>query len=197
MGYMDIFKFSQEEIRDLIISTLAIALIFAWYGRGIPHLDSWFGILFLISIFTVGSGFILHELAHRTVARHFGALSEFKAWYEGLAIALVLKIILGFTFIAPGAVYIYKDYLTSKENGLISLAGPLTNILLAFVFYMLHIPLISDLGFNVNLYLAAFNMIPVYPLDGSKIISWNPLVWGIISIPLFLWVLGLFNINLF
>jgi Zn-dependent protease len=192
MNYMDIFKFSPEEIKDLTISTFAIALIFAWYGRGIPHIDSWFILQFLIASFTVGSGFILHELAHRTVARHFGAWSEFKAWYEGLAIALVLKIIMGATFIAPGAVYIYKDYLTTEENGLISIAGPLTNVALAFVFYMLNIPLISSLGFHVNLFLAAFNMIPIYPLDGQKILNWNPLIWGVVAIPLFLWALGIF-----
>ncbi|WP_292461068.1 site-2 protease family protein [Methanothermococcus sp.] len=191
MGYIDIFKFNSKEIKDLSISTFAIALIFAWYGRGIPNIDFWFILQFIIAVFAVGSGFILHELAHRTVARHFGAWSEFRAWYEGLAIALVLKVLLGFTFIAPGAVYIYKDYLTTEENGLISLAGPLTNVVLAFMFYILNIPLISSIGFHVNLFLAAFNMIPIYPLDGSKIISWNPLIWGVISIPLFLWVLGI------
>ncbi len=185
MNYVNIFKFSSEEIRDLIVSTFAISLIFAWYGRGLPHIDTWFIMYFIIIVFTVGSGFILHELAHRTVARHFGALSEFRAWYEGLAIALALKIILGFTFIAPGAVYIYKDYLTSEENGLISLAGPLTNVVLAIIFYVIHVPLISDIGYHVNIFLAAFNMLPIPPLDGSKVLSWNVLIYLIVAIPLF------------
>jgi len=144
----------------------------------------------VISTFTVGTGFILHELAHRIVARHFGAWSEFKAWYEGLAIALALKMLLGATFIAPGAVYIYKDYLTSEENGLISIAGPLTNVALAFVFLILHIPIISDIGYMVNIFLAAFNMIPIYPLDGAKVLNWNPVIWAVVAIPLFLSVLG-------
>ncbi len=185
MNYIDILKFSPDELKDLIISTFAIALIFAWNGRGFPHIDSWFILYFIIILFTVGSGFVLHELAHRTVARHFGALSEFKAWYEGLAIALVLKIVVGFTFIAPGAVYIYKDYLTKRENGLISLAGPLTNVALALIFYMIHIPLISDIGYYVNMFLAAFNMIPIPPLDGSKVLSWNPIIYVIVAVPLF------------
>jgi Zn-dependent protease len=186
MDYAKIFKFSLDELKDLAISTFAISLIFAWYGRGLPHIDSWFVIYFVIILFTVGSGFILHELAHRTVARHFGALSEFRAWYEGLVLALALKIIVGFTFVAPGAVYIYKEYLTTEENGLIAIAGPLTNVALAFIFYILHIPLVSDIGYHVNIFLAAFNMIPIPPLDGSKVLSWNPLVYAIVAIPLFL-----------
>ena len=185
MNYIDIFRFDSEEIRDLVISTFAISLIFAWYGRGIPAINIYFIINLLIILIAVGSGFILHELAHRTVARHFGAWSEFKAWYEGLALALVLKVILGFTFIAPGAVYIYKEYLTTRENGLISIAGPLTNIALAFIFYILPIPEISYIGYHVNIFLAAFNMIPIPPLDGSKVLSWNPLVYGIVAVPLF------------
>jgi Zn-dependent protease len=29
------------------------------------------------------------------------------------------------------------------------------------------------LGFNVNSYLALFNLLPIPPLDGSKIVQWN------------------------
>jgi Zn-dependent protease len=187
MNYMDIFRFDSEEIRDLVISTFAISLIFAWYGSEIPTINANFISNPIIIFIVVSSGFILHELAHRTVARHFGAWSEFRAWYEGLALALVLNVILEVTFplIAPGAVYIYKDYLTTRENGLISIAGPLTNIALAFIFYILPIPEISYIGYHVNIFLAAFNMIPIPPLDGSKVLSWNPLVYGIVAVPLF------------
>ncbi len=184
MASMDLFKFSSTEIRDLLISTIAIAIIFSWRGGLIPTIDNYFIINFIVILIAVGSGFILHELAHRTVARHYGAISEFRAWYEGLALALILKIILGTTFIAPGAVYIWKEYLTPKENGLISLAGPLTNVVLAFLFSISNIPIISDVGYFVNIYLAAFNMIPIPPFDGSKIISWNIGVYLLVAIPL-------------
>ncbi|EHP85135.1 hypothetical protein [Methanotorris formicicus] len=190
MAMDNLFRFGKKELIDLLLSTFAIAMIFAW-PSGFSF-DLWFFILFVIYLFTVGAGFILHELAHRTVARHFGAWSEFRAWYEGLALGLLLKIILGFTFIAPGAVYIYKDYLTTEENGIIALAGPLTNVALAFFFLMLNIPIISDIGYHVNLFLAAFNMLPIPPFDGSKVIHWNILIWAIVAIPMFLWAFGLF-----
>jgi len=196
MNY-NIFHFSPDEIRDLTVSTVVIALIFAWPGGGFYVFDPSFLYRFIISLFIVGSSFVFHELAHRTVARYFGAYSEFRAWFEGLLLALILKALIGFTFIAPGAVYIYKDYLTLEENGIIALAGPLSNIFLAIFFQVLSmfLPpfsllfLILHLGIYINLYLAAFNLLPIPPLDGSKVLSWNPMVWAIVSLPLLFYLL--------
>ncbi|AIJ05680.1 peptidase M50 [Methanocaldococcus bathoardescens] len=181
---MSMFRFSQREIIDLIVSVLAIAFIFSYPNFSI--------VIFIISLIAVGSGFIFHELMHRTVARKFGAWSEFKAWYEGLALALILKIFLGVTFIAPGAVYIYKDYLTYEENGKIALAGPLTNVALAFIFLILTLIFkpssllywIGKYGFHINLFLAGFNMLPISPFDGEKVLKWNPIIWAIVGPPL-------------
>jgi Zn-dependent protease len=40
--------------------------------------------------------------------------------------------------------------------------------------------LIAGTGYSVNSFLAAFNMIPVYTLDGLKVIKWNVGVWLIV-----------------
>jgi Zn-dependent protease len=32
-------------------------------------------------------------------------------------------------------------------------------------------------------------MIPIPPLDGSKVLSWNPLVYGVVAVPLFIAVI--------
>jgi Zn-dependent protease len=40
-------------------------------------------------------------------------------------------------------------------------------------------------GTYTNLYLAFFNMIPIPPLDGSKVISWNFPVWFVFTAVLF------------
>jgi Zn-dependent protease len=91
----------------------------------------------------------------------------------------------GFILAAPGAVII-KGKLSQEKNGKVSLAGPLTNIILAFIFL---IPLIYkpegilklffSYGLKINSLLALFNMIPVNPFDGGKIYSWNPLIYFI------------------
>jgi Zn-dependent protease len=152
---------------------------------------------------TVGSGFILHEMAHKILAIYYGAAARFRMWVMGLGFMLVTSV-LGAMFAAPGAVYIYSDRITRRENGIISLGGPLVNIALVGVFLALDyvLPVIqfysfllqhgTDLagfgvvsgvlrvwkfGATINIVLALFNMIPAFPLDGSKVLMWNKLVW--------------------
>jgi Zn-dependent protease len=65
-----------------------------------------------------------------------------------------------------------------RDTAIIALAGPASNILFAGVLSLLirFVPMPSLLAFGlfetvlINLMLAIFNLIPVYPLDGSKII---------------------------
>ena len=184
------------EKKELIISWITISVAFASVWSGIFQFDEFIHFL-PISFVAVGTGFIFHELAHRTVAKHYGCLAEFRMWKEGLILALVLPIITfgRFFFAAPGAVYIYGPHLTRRENGIISLAGPLTNTIVAIVFLTilfllpntLMFPYVKDLCLGVahlNLWFAFFNLIPIPPLDGSKVISWNPIVWGLAFFPL-------------
>jgi len=198
----------EKERNDLIISWIVISMAFAFYLSGI-NLFRIFGnnagninnLLYGIpvALVAVGAGFIFHELAHRYTAKKFGAHAEYHAWSGGLVLAISLALFIGFVFAAPGAVYIFGERLTKRQNGLISLSGPATNILTAIGFGVIWIflavfaslwlsfPLISMIlsyGILINLFLALFNLLPVPPLDGSKIISWNAIVWAIFFVPL-------------
>nr|WP_227716955.1 site-2 protease family protein [Methanobacterium paludis] len=145
--------------------------------------------LFPVTFITVGVGFVLHELAHKFVAIRYGFQAEFKMWVQGLIFAIITAYF-GFVFAAPGAVYIHGDYISREENGKISLAGPVTNIILALFFLTLMfvptssqlITMIATFGFAVNSFLAFFNLIPVSILDGAKVLKWNPVVWGITAV---------------
>ncbi len=178
------------EIQEIVVSVLAIAFAFTIGNVGLNLGSILFWVMFLITLVTVGLGFVLHELAHRQVAKGYGAHATYKAWPMGLALMTFLAITGSpVLFAAPGAVYIYAQYITKKENGIISIAGPMTNLALAlcFAFASLFIPggdPLSDLartafgvGFKVNLFLALFNMIPVFPLDGSKVWAWDKNIW--------------------
>lgn len=173
---------SGREIRDILISMVVIAGVFAF---SFSHRDVALMLAILpMTLIAVGFGFVLHELAHRFVAMHFGYFAQYQMWINGLILAIVTSFF-GFVFAAPGAVYIYGENISIKENGIISIAGPLTNILLAVLFYMgtyifapqTYFGLLSSIGFSVNSFLAFFNLIPFGNLDGTKILKWNPVLW--------------------
>jgi len=172
-----------SEIIDIVVSVLALAIAFAIGRLG----------YFPIILLTIGVGFVAHELAHRFVANHYGAKAFYRAWPEGLLLMFAMTLISGgrFLFAAPGAVYIYSSYLSKRENGIISIAGAMMNFILAIFFLFVAVAIglrgtpssemlaesFVSFGTYMNLYLAFFNMIPIPPLDGSKVIRWNFIVW--------------------
>ncbi len=148
---------------------------------------------------TLGLGFVGHEFAHRHLARLYGCWAEFRLWPIGLVMALIFALVSGgnIIFAAPGAVYIvprrfgFGHEIGKRENGIISLSGPLTNIMVAVFFLMIRelgglFSLVGETGYFVNLWLAAFNLIPFGMMDGRKVFAWNPIIWAIIAIPAWL-----------
>ncbi len=163
--------------------------------EGLLNAPRQFFVFFILSLVTVGSGFILHEMGHKLVAIQYGAPARFTMWIQGLMFMLLTSLF-GVLFAAPGAVYIYSNKITKEQNGIISIAGPLVNVVLAFVFLGLasFAPLLFHFSFipytlnawhfgaSMNLVLALFNMIPAYPLDGSKVLAWKKSVWIVMTL---------------
>ncbi|MFP8955270.1 metalloprotease [Natrialbaceae archaeon A-CW3] len=183
-------SFSDKELFDLAVAwvtlSVAFALLLAPIHIGLAT-PSGFATMVGLSFVTVGVAFLLHELAHKVVAIHFGQVAAFRADYQMLFLA-VMSALIGFLFAAPGAVY-HRGRITDRENGLIAVAGPVTNIALAGLFLpimFLGEPLGSGLlerigymGVLINLFLAAFNMIPFGPLDGKSVLTWSKPVFAI------------------
>ena len=178
-----------KELRDLVISALALALAFGIALSGGIRAFQQPAILVLVigmALVAVSLGFVFHELGHRLIARRFGYFAEYAMWPMGLMVALGFSLF-GFVFAAPGAVMIYPratvlgtTNLSRQKIGLISLAGPVTNIGLAVVFLVLDFiqpALLFTLGARINTWLALFNLIPFGPLDGAKILKWNKGIW--------------------
>ncbi|MBI2665449.1 metalloprotease [Candidatus Woesearchaeota archaeon] len=179
---------SKRELIDITKAWIAISLAFALIYSGVNlfgNIQKLFTINFLvmvgISLFTGGIGFLLHELAHKFAAQRYGCIAEFRSFDQMLYLAVGLAFAIGFLFAAPGAVMI-SGMITRRENGIISLAGPLTNYVLAGIFLGLTYlfpagDMIFSLGFSINAWLGLFNMIPLGNFDGSKIFYWNKIVW--------------------
>ena len=77
---------------------------------------------------------------------------------------------------------IYGGNVGRRENGQISLAGPLSNLLLGMAFFLLLseqgiLYEIGKYGVIINISLALFNMIPFGIFDGRKVWDWNKPVY--------------------
>jgi len=187
----------RDEVKDIVVSVLAISLAFTiarlggvfLMARGARPDPASVFLLFVISVVTVGVGFVLHEMAHKFSAIRYGAWAAYRSWPMGLQLALISSLF-GFVFAAPGATYIFSPYMGRRQSGMVSLAGPLTNVALAALF-LLSWPLLFLLlpeaiaslalaqGVYINLWLAFFNMLPIYPLDGSKVLACSMPVWAV------------------
>jgi len=173
------YRFTPEELKDLVISWIALAIIFS--------VRSGLG-AFILILPTLGVAFILHELGHKFVAQNYGFWAEYRMDFGNLIFAFFLAIFIGIIFAAPGAVMIFPinaqgRRATRDELGRISLAGPMTNLALASIFGITQLlyggllGAIASIGFFVNSFLAFFNLLPFGVLDGAKIYRWDRRIW--------------------
>ncbi|MCQ2056570.1 MAG: metalloprotease [archaeon] len=175
-------SFGMLEIRDIAISVAVLTIAFTvileknhvFSNNVVVNTAYWT----LAAFVFVTTSFVMHEMGHKFVAQYFGVWAEFRMYPAGLLLCF-LSSLLGFLFAAPGAVYI-RGYIDNEMNGKISAAGPAVNIalglvsiLVAFVFRCYTVGAVFLLLSYLNGFLALFNMIPVMPLDGSKILKWD------------------------
>ena len=137
-------------------------------------------------------GFLLHELAHEYFARAGGCIARFTLSKIGLLLTLLSGLLrsIGFPFVilAPGYVAIMCPvYFRGIEKGesTVAVAGPAINIILAVIGLVSSIILSGKYASfmtglrEINAWIAFFNLLPFYPLDGSKIIRSNFVLWVI------------------
>ncbi|MBR4944518.1 MAG: site-2 protease family protein [Peptococcaceae bacterium] len=131
-----------------------------------------------------------HETAHGYVAYRLGdptAKNQGRLTLNPVAhldpVGALMMFVAGFGWAKPVPVNpFYFNGDRTKGLMLVSVAGPVTNLLLSFASYFIYV---AGKGFGtvpfvnvfltqmilLNIYLAIFNLIPVPPLDGSKILA--------------------------
>lgn len=143
-------------------------------------------ILSLFSLFIVVFSLSFHEFSHALAAY---ALGDPTAKYNGRLslnplrhlhpIGFVCMLLFGFGWANP--VPINANYFKNRKVGMAisAFAGPLSNILLSFISLLLYNITKSmtyvtfqffGLAHWMNLYLALFNLLPIPPLDGSRVL---------------------------
>ena len=177
----------------MVPALLAVAPMRA--GQLEPH-----GIAFVIAFLVISLG--LHEAAHAWVAlkcgdptaRDLGRITVNPIVHIDPVMTILLPIMLYIgtngQFIFGGAkpvpVAYHRLRKPLRDMMLVALAGPITNILLAIVFLLAWkaavysgyrdsgqlLPLVLIQSMQFNVLLAVFNMIPIPPLDGSRVMRW-------------------------
>lgn len=146
----------------------------------------------LILIFLVSP---LHELAHGFVAVKLG--DNTPRWQGRLTLnpmahidymGALMILLVGFGWAKPVQVNMYNFRNPKRDMAITALAGPLSNFIVATILGIFLAPtavfanrtngVLPNIIFNIlyylivfNIYIGLFNLIPIAPLDGSRILS--------------------------
>lgn len=162
----------------LLAALVAWSLGFGYFPEAAPGRPPWeYGVMALAGVVGLGASVVVHELAHALVGRRHGIRFG--------AITL---------FLFGGIAELAEEPPTPQGEWRMALAGPLVSLAVAAAVlggaWALDgggapavLAVLSYLGF-LNLLLAAFNLVPAFPLDGGRVLraalwAWRgDLVWA-------------------
>src|SRR6266566_4761809 len=152
----------------IIVVLLTVSLATGWFPQLYPGWSTatYWLIAFLSSLLLFVS-VLLHELAHSLVARR-----------RGLPVKSITLFIFG------GVSNIEREPKSPGVEFQMAVVGPLTSLLIGAVCFLLQLPLrgsnspLEGILFYLavtNILLGVFNLIPVFPLDGGRVL--RSIVW--------------------
>ncbi len=179
------YKFTQHELRGLVIAILVVAFIISFKEWGSTSFDLRAGLFNLFnSVLIVALSILIHDAGQRIWGLSIGYRIEFKMWSFGLIFALVIA------FISNGSLWLivpsgfmlhhlaghrlgwFRYGINYFGQAMVALAGPLFTLMLIIFFKILYVffpnPLIQK-AIVFNVVYGVTSMLPIPPLDGSKV----------------------------
>ena len=149
-------------------------------------------LLFIVYIAALLVAISIHEFSHALVADRLGDPTpglQRRLTLNPIAhidqFGLLFLLFFGFGWGKPVQFDPYNLKNPRKDSALISVAGPISNIIVAVVlsiglrlFSLIDLPILQTIGLfilipfiSLNIVLAVFNLLPIHPLDGFKIVG--------------------------
>jgi Zn-dependent protease/CBS domain-containing protein len=173
---LKLFKLLGFEVR-IDASWLVIAVLVTWsLAAGLfPYLypglsRETYWIMGVVGALGLFASIVAHEFCHSIVARRYGMPMK------GITL-----------FIFGGVAEMGDEPPTAKAEFMMAIVGPLSSLAIAGVFYLIYLigasggwrtPVIGVIYYiaYINGILAAFNLLPAFPLDGGRVL--RSILWG-------------------
>jgi len=173
---MKLFKLLGFEVR-IDLSWLVIAVLVTWslakmlFPSWYPHLaPATYWIMGVVGALGLFISIVAHEFCHSLVARKFGMPMK------GITL-----------FIFGGVAEMGDEPPTARAEFWMAIVGPLSSLAIGGVFYLIYrggmaagwpTPVNAVNGYlaYINGILAAFNLLPAFPLDGGRVL--RSILWG-------------------
>lgn len=190
------FSFSREEWLSFCITVISLAFIYNWDKWGVRGFDPAIGLKnYAIAIVFLAITVFVHHAGQRMMALQLGLRAEQRLWWYGFLIGLILVIVSNgnIKFLAATSTIAYMlpahrlgAFRYGPNVGTIAkivLAGPLLNIFFSAFIKSLEwagvlSPAIAQPLFVLNLVFAGWNLLPIPPLDGSKVFFYSRLTYA-------------------
>lgn len=194
------FAFNAAEIKALVVSILAMTFIVAFNdGNDVFNLYAW-GANFLLWLVIVTVSMLFKMTVQRLVSIGCGFRLEYKLWWYGILFGVLFTIVTNghLWLLIPGGVFIHIlafqrvgqwRYGTNfKQFMRVGMFGPFASIMLAMIIKALQVwfhvfPADSIVVANIvkfNIWFAIMSMIPIPPLDGSRVIWRSRVIYAMV-----------------
>ncbi|MEM2142753.1 MAG: AN1-type zinc finger domain-containing protein [Candidatus Thorarchaeota archaeon] len=200
-------RFTRSEIRNLLISAVLVIMVAISVMGGGPLVGLMRGLTLILLLAqtpywwfaptVIGAflvSFLVHEMAHKFTAQHYGMDAEFRMMAQGYYLS-AMAILFSFPVFGTGAVFTSTPP-TIRAAFWTKAAGPLSNLVIgiAVLFVWAIAPLlgVSSIYLSsmvryvmvLNSILGLFNIIPIEPFDGASIFRIDRRKWAVITIAL-------------